>query len=532
MTHPFAFNCDSNKTNGKNFFVWLLDTGATDQISSNFQSFTSFQSIKPVLVSLPDGNTNFASISGTVQLTPTLVLHNVLYILDFSVNLVSVAKLISTNNCYLQFTDHVCHIVQNTSKKTIGTASLVGGLYVIAAGPSLANNHSCNSVLNDCFDVWHMRLGHVSSSGMSIISKQFPFIPCIKNAPPCDACHYAKQKKLPFSHSSIKSSAPFDLLHIDLRGPYSTPSFLGHKYFLTLVDDFSRFTWVIFLKTKDETQKHLKHFIAYVENQFHTTLKCLRSDNGSEFIAMTSFLLSKGILHHKTCVETPQQNGVVERKHQHILNVARSLSFQSHVPITMWNFTVQHVVHIINRIPSHLLKFKSPFELVHRTRPSIIHLKVFGCLAYATTLQAHRTKFNHRARKTIFLGFKEGTKGSILYDLNSNELFVSRNVIFYENHFPFTPVTKPPTIPPTSYPIDLDDPLIDVSPYLAFAPEFQLAPARPSQSVSAPTVQHEIPVVDSISEPTIRKSTRTSQPPGYLADYHCNLPSKSCSNVS
>jgi len=403
---------------------------------------------------------------------------------------------------------------------------------VIAAGPSLANNHSCNSVLNDCFDVWHMRLGHVSSSGMSIISKQFPFIPCIKNAPPCDACHYAKQKKLPFSHSSIKSSAPFDLLHIDLRGPYSTPSFLGHKYFLTLVDDFSRFTWVIFLKTKDETQKHLKHFIAYVENQFHTTLKCLRSDNGSEFIAMTSFLLSKGILHHKTCVETPQQNGVVERKHQHILNVARSLSFQSHVPITMWNFTVQHVVHIINRIPSHLLKFKSPFELVHRTRPSIIHLKVFGCLAYATTLQAHRTKFNHRARKTIFLGFKEGTKGSILYDLNSNELFVSRNVIFYENHFPFTPVTKPPTIPPTSYPIDLDDPLIDVSPYLAFAPEFQLAPARPSQSVSAPTVQHEIPVVDSISEPTIRKSTRTSQPPGYLADYHCNLPSKSCSNVS
>ena len=110
---------------------------------------------------------------------------------------------------------------------------------MIAAGPSLANNHSCNSVLNDCFDVWHMRLGHVSSSGMSIISKQFPFIPCIKNAPPCDACHYAKQKKLPFSHSSIKSSAPFDLLHIDLRGPYSTPSFLGHKYFLTLVDDFS-----------------------------------------------------------------------------------------------------------------------------------------------------------------------------------------------------------------------------------------------------------------------------------------------------
>jgi len=289
---------------------------------------------------------------------------------------------------------------------------------------------------------------------------------------------------------------------------------------------------VIFLKTKDETQKHLKHFIAYVENQFHTTLKCLRSDNGSEFIAMTSFLLSKCILHHKTCVETPQQNGVVERKHQRILNVARSLSFQSHVPITMWNFTVQHVVHIINRIPSPLLKFKSPIELLHGTPPSIIHLKVFGCLAYATTLQAHRTKFNPRARKTIFLGFKEGTKGSILYDLNSNELFVSRNVIFYENHFPFTHVTKTPTIPPRSSPIDLDDSLIDLSPHPASAPEFQLASARPSHSVFAPAVQHEIPVVDSVSERIIRKSTRTSQPLSYLVDYHCNLPSKSCSNVS
>jgi IS30 family transposase len=169
-----------------------------------------------------------------------------------------------------------------------------------------------------------------------------------------------------------------------------------------LVDDYSRFTWVIFLKTKDETKKSLINFIAFIENQFHTTLKCLRSDNGTEFVVMGDFLSSKGIIHQKSCVETPQQNGIVERKHQHILNVARSLSFHSNLPLTMWNFSVQHVVHIINRLPSPLLNLKCPYELLYKQPPSLVHLKVFGCLSYASTLQAHRTKFDSRARKAIF----------------------------------------------------------------------------------------------------------------------------------
>jgi len=134
---------------------------------------------------------------------------------------------------------------------------------------------------------------------------------------------------------------------------------------------------------------------------------------------MGDFLKSKGIIHQKSCVETPQENGVVEQKHQHTLNVARSLSFHSHVPLTMWNFSVQQAVHIINRLPTPLLKSKSPYELLFNKPPTFLHLKVFGCLSYATTLQAHITKFNPRARKAIFLGYKDGTKGYILYDLNT-----------------------------------------------------------------------------------------------------------------
>jgi transposase InsO family protein len=111
----------------------------------------------------------------------------------------------------------------------------------------------------------------------------------------------------------------------------STTSIHGHKYFLTILDDHCRFVWIILLKSKASVSSHVQNFITLVENQFHLTPKIIRSDNGPEFL-LTEFLASKGIEHQKSCVETPQQNGRVERKHQHILNVGRALLFQSKLP--------------------------------------------------------------------------------------------------------------------------------------------------------------------------------------------------------
>lgn len=107
------------------------------------------------------------------------------------------------------------------------------------------------------------------------------------------------------------------------------------------------------------------------------------------------------------------------------------------MPLNMWNLCVQHAIHIINRLHTPLLKSKCPHETLYQEPPSLIHLKVFGCLCYASTLMAHRTNFDPRARKSIFHGYKEGTKGHILYDLTHHNIFVSRNFIFYENSFPF-----------------------------------------------------------------------------------------------
>jgi hypothetical protein len=96
------------------------------------------------------------------------------------------------------------------------------------------------------------------------------------------------------------------------------------------VDDFSHFTWVFLLHAKSQTRSFIQYFFHMVETQFHTKVKCLRSDNGVEFNMV------KGVIHHRSCVETPQQNSIVEHKHQHLLNVARALRFQSHLHLHFW----------------------------------------------------------------------------------------------------------------------------------------------------------------------------------------------------
>ena len=142
-----------------------------------------------------------------------------------------------------------------------------------------------------------------------------------------------------------------DLVHMDIWGPFSKASIHGEKYFLTIVDDFSRYTWVVLLKSKSEVKMHVQNFIALIENQFDSKIKCIHSYNGPKFFLKDLFA-TKGIIHHTSCVYTPQQNGRVKRKHQHILNIARALMFQSQLLEYLWSHAIKHSVFLINRIPS------------------------------------------------------------------------------------------------------------------------------------------------------------------------------------
>ena len=127
------------------------------------------------------------------------------------------------------------------------------------------------------------------------------------------------------------------------------------------------------IRDKSEVTTCLKQFFILIQTQYHKTIKIIRSDNGTEFLnnPLRQFYHDMGVLVQTSCVGTPQQNGRVERKHRHILNVARSLMFQASLPVEFWGECVRTAVYLINRTPSRVLGGKSPFEMLNTTPPDI-----------------------------------------------------------------------------------------------------------------------------------------------------------------
>ena len=366
----------------------------------------------------------------------------------------------------------------------------------------------------------------MSSSRLSILNKNFPYISC-HVSPLCEICQYAKQKRLPYKLSTHNAKDPFELVHFDIWGPFNVSSIHGHKYFLTVVDDFSRFTWLYLLKLKSEVPNKIQNFVSFVEVHFKKRIKFIRSDNGPEF-NLANFYSSKGIIHQTSCRETPQQNGRVKRKHQHILNVARALLFQCNLPKIFWSYAILHAVFLINRIPTPILNNSSPFEKLYNKAPDYHDLKPFGCLCYFSTLQHNRHKFDARAKKGVFLGYKLGVKGYLYYDLDSGEISVTRNARFSELTFPY-PITQTQsthisipsltTISPTHLgPSPINQPIIPFSydgpPHLPDPTCSLNGPTSPSPPTS--------PILDADHHVHARPpTTRIRRPPARLRDYHC-----------
>lgn len=212
--------------------------------------------------------------------------------------------------------------------------------------------------------------------------------------------------------------------------------------FLTIVDDYTRMTWIYLLKLKSDVCTVVSIFLQYVKIQFNKTVKVIRSDNDAEFVndICSSLFGQLGIIHQRSSSYTPQQNGVAERKHRHILEVTRAIRFQANIPLKFWGHSVKASVYLINRLHSSVINMSS-YEKLYNAKPSLGHLRVLGCLCYAKNL-AETNKLQSRARTGVLVGYSEVQKGYILYDLTNKCYFVNRDVSFRESEFPFKEFNK------------------------------------------------------------------------------------------
>ncbi|XP_016548888.2 uncharacterized protein LOC107848624 isoform X1 [Capsicum annuum] len=315
--------------------------------------------------------------------------------------------------------------------------------------------------MNEDIMLWHRRLAHASGASLQGMLG-YSLDECKSILVGCDICPLAKHTRHPFPCSTSKSSSPFQLLHLDVWGSYYIETFDGNKFFLTIIDDFSRITWVFLLKFKSDVLIMLRQFFKMVHTQFKAVVQVVRTYNGGEFVGshLQTFFKDLGIIHHRTCVYTPQQNGVAERKHRHLLEVARALRFQAHILLSFWGHCILAASYIINRLPTTILGGKSPYEVFLGKKPHLTHLRTLGCLCYGSVLP-RVDKFAPRTVKAVFMGYSAITKGYILFDLLNQKFFVNRDVHFVEHVFPFKADLSTPVAsifsPPAIHDLILDD---------------------------------------------------------------------------
>jgi len=189
-------------------------------------------------------------------------------------------------------------------------------------------------------------MGHPSSKILSKISSTIQLDSHSKhNDELCDGCLHAKKTRIPFPISENKASNCFDLIHYDIWDAYHIKSFCEASYFLTILDDASRGVWTYVMQDKSEASQLLENFCLMVNTQFGAKVKIIRSDNGKDFTSglMKKFYGEHEIINQTSCVDTPQHNGRIERKHHHILNVTRALRFQDNLPLEFWGESVLNV---------------------------------------------------------------------------------------------------------------------------------------------------------------------------------------------
>jgi hypothetical protein len=446
---------------------WISDTGATDHFTpdlANIQHPTEYTGTDTNTVG--NGNTLPITHIDHAQLRASKHLFNLRHTLrvpNMKSNLLFVYKCCKDNNCSFHFDASKFSIHEIPSGKVLYKGLNEAGLYPIHGHPfkHSSNVSQFNSLplvksasvgvraSNSSASTWHSRLGHPHVKILSHVFNKMsmPKPDCTSTNLFCKHCILGKMTQLPFPTSCTKTTAPLQLVHSDVWGPAPVTAHNGTKYYVSFIDDFSRFTWFFPLKHKSEVLPTFIHFKSTIENLLSHKLKIIRTDCGGEYTdtAFQNFCSTNGIFHQFSCPHTHQQNGVAERKHRHIVDTALTLISQSNLPLTYWPYSFATSVFLINRLPTETLNLKSPWEVLFGTTPTYTSFKIFGCSCYPLLRPYNKHKLDLRSKECVFLGYASHSKGYLCLDTSNNKLLISRNVVFDENTFPF--LTSSPTTP-------------------------------------------------------------------------------------
>lgn len=213
-----------------------------------------------------------------------------------------------------------------------------------------------------------------------------------------------KSHKLSFSTSSITSTRPLEVVFTDV---WSSPILSNDqfKYYLVLVDHYTKYTWLYPLKLKSQVKEIFVAYKELVENRFQTKIGILFSDNGGEFIALRAYLQSQGISHLTSPPHTPKHNGVAERKHRYVVETGLMLLSQASMPKIYWSFAFAAAIYLINRMPTPNLNFNSPYEKLFGKAPNYDRLRIFGCLCFPWLRPYTNHKLDDRSKPCVFLEY-------------------------------------------------------------------------------------------------------------------------------
>lgn len=356
-----------------------------------------------------------------------------LYVPAIVKNLFSVSSALK-HDVHIDFHESGATIFKGST--AIGLATRVNGLFHIQHAPHVLLTSATSSVL--C-QKWHETLGHMNltrmkhmaggiTSGLSKDILQCGSINCVH-------CPRGKLKQSSISKKpAIRATKLVELVHSDICGPISVESLAGARYFITFIDDKSRYCTVYFLTTKDEAAAKLSQFDSWCHRQIGHEIHQFRCDRGGEYTGheFTDIVKERGIQMEHTAPHTPEHNGVAERRNGILFEGARSILSRANLSGRFWAKAVAFVNYVYNRSSIKALKYETPYQALFNKKPDLSNLHTFGCFAQVLIQDVSLKKTDARTKECVYLRPCYDGEGDRFYNPTTKKVFISRNAVFLD----------------------------------------------------------------------------------------------------